>query len=62
MNFGGTMQGHPPVAESVHAERLRDLARRCRELSELTVIPDVSRELISIARALDNEAEQAERR
>ena len=44
------------------AARLRSLARRCRDLSELTVIPDVTRELIDIADALDDEAERAEER
>jgi hypothetical protein len=44
------------TAERAKAERLRTLARRCRELSEQTAIPDVSRELVSIADALDGEA------
>jgi hypothetical protein len=45
------------TAEQAKAERLRTLAQRCRELSEQTAIPDVSRELVSIADALDGEAE-----
>lgn len=45
------------TAERAKAERIRALARRCRDLSEQTAIPDVSRELVSIADALDSEAE-----
>ena len=41
------------------AGRLRSLARRCRELAEMTMVPDVTRELLSIASALDNEAERS---
>jgi hypothetical protein len=44
------------------AGRLRDLARRCRELAEMTMVPDVTRELLSIAAALDSEAERESRR
>jgi hypothetical protein len=47
--------------EADEAVRLRALARRCRDLSELTVVPDVSRELIEIALALEGEAARAER-
>ncbi len=46
------------VADAAGADRLRDLARRCRELAEMTAVPDVTRELQSIAGALDEEAEQ----
>jgi hypothetical protein len=46
--------------ESVH--RLRGLARRCRELAEMTMVPDVTRELLSIAAALESEAERGSRR
>lgn len=46
----------------VDAKRLRSLARRCRDLSEMTVVPDVMRELISIAAELENEAGHAEQR
>jgi hypothetical protein len=45
------------AAERAKVERLRVLARRCRELSELTAIPEVTRELISIADALESETE-----
>jgi len=45
------------TAERAKAERIRALAQRCRDLSELTAIPEVSRELVSIAEALDSEAE-----
>lgn len=48
------------LREAGEAARLRSLARRCRDVSELTVIPDVSRELLQIAAALDDEAERAE--
>lgn len=48
--------------ERVDVKRLRSLARRCRDLSEMTVVPDVMRELISIAAELENEAGQAEQR
>ena len=44
------------------AERLRGLARRCRELADMTMVPDVTRELLSIAAALDREAERGNRR
>jgi hypothetical protein len=44
------------------SERLRALARRCRDLSDMTMVPDVSRELISIAAELDREAERTGRR
>ena len=44
------------------AGRLRNLARRCRELAEMTMVPDVTRELLSIAMALDSEAERGSRR
>ena len=43
-------------------ERLRSLARRCRELADMTMVPDVTRELLSIAAALDSEAERDSRR
>lgn len=45
------------TAERAKAERLRALAHRCRELSEQTALPEMSRELVSIADALDSEAE-----
>ena len=43
---------------SESAERLRGLARRCRELADMTMVPDVTRELLSIATSLDSEAER----
>ncbi len=46
-------------AESREAERLRKLAARCRDLSELTAVPDIFRELTSIADVLDREADRA---
>ena len=48
-------------AETREAERLRKLASRCRDLSELTAVPDIFRELTNIADALDREAERAVR-
>jgi len=48
------------VAEAANVERLMDLARRCRELAELTAVPEMVRELERIARALDDEAGQGE--
>jgi len=45
------------TSERAKAERIRSLAQRCRDLSEQTAIPEVSRELVSIADALDYEAE-----
>jgi hypothetical protein len=44
------------VIDEAGVDRLRDLARRCRELAEMTAVPDVTRELLSIARSLDDEA------
>jgi hypothetical protein len=35
------------------------LARRCRELSEMTALPELIKELNDIAENLDNEAEMA---
>jgi len=45
------------VADEAGADRLRSLARRCRELADMTAVPDVTRELLSIARALEDEAD-----
>src|SRR5665213_2649882 len=39
------------VAEAANVERLMDLARRCRELAELTAVPEMVRELERIALA-----------
>jgi hypothetical protein len=46
----------PGVAERARAERIRALAQRCHDLSEQTAIPEVTRELLSIARELEEEA------
>ena len=56
---GGAPQVPMPaaVAERAKVERLRALARRCRDLSELTAVPEVTRELVGIADALESEAE-----
>jgi hypothetical protein len=47
------------TAEHARLERIRALAQRCRDLSEMTAVPEVTRELISIAAELENEAELA---
>ncbi|HEX9489095.1 MAG TPA: hypothetical protein VF930_02350 [Stellaceae bacterium] len=47
------------TAERARTERIRALAQRCRDLSEMTAVPEVTRELISIANELENEAELA---
>lgn len=47
----------PSIAERASAERIRALAQRCRDLSEMTAVPDVTRELIGIASELENEAD-----
>lgn len=44
------------VVTRVSAERLRSLAQRCRDLSEMTALPEMTRELESVARALEDEA------
>jgi hypothetical protein len=49
------------LADKAGPERLRDLARRCRDLSEMTAVPDVTRELLSIAQELEQEAGRVER-
>ncbi|MGH6968108.1 MAG: hypothetical protein ACREEL_01345 [Stellaceae bacterium] len=54
-----TARGHG-VAEAEQTERLRDLARRCRDLAEMTSVPEVVRELERIARSLDDEAGMSE--
>ena len=50
------------VVERLEAKRMRDWARRCRELSDLTVVPDVNRELLALADEMEDAAENAERR
>lgn len=47
------------AAERARIERIRALARRCRDLSEMTAVPDVTRELVRIADELETEAEMA---
>ncbi len=47
----------PNSEESDRRLRIRSLAQRCRDLSEMTAIPEVTRELISIADELENEAQ-----
>lgn len=54
------MAGGHIATDKAQADRLRDLARRCRDLAELTAVPDVVRELERIARALDEEAGEEE--
>jgi len=47
------------TAEETQARRIKALARRCRELSEMTAVPELIRELSSIADELEKEAEMA---
>lgn len=51
----------PGYGDAASAARLRGLARRCQELSEMTAVPEVTHELESIARALESEAGLVER-
>ncbi len=44
-------------ANSVSADRLRALARRCRVVSEETAMPEISQEMVHIAEALEDEAD-----
>lgn len=55
-----SMAGGRSATDAAHDDRLRDLARRCRDLSELTAVPEVARELERIARALDEEVGEEE--
>jgi hypothetical protein len=50
------------VVERLPRQRLRDWARRCRELSDLTAVPDVNRELLALAEEMEDAADNAERR
>ncbi|HEY0525047.1 MAG TPA: hypothetical protein VGD08_16760 [Stellaceae bacterium] len=50
------------TADTAASLRLRRLARRCRDLSEMTAIPDMTRELVNIATELEDEADRADRR
>jgi hypothetical protein len=45
------------AAQETRAGRIRSLARRCRELSEMTAVPDLTRELNNLADELEKEAE-----
>ncbi len=51
----------PVMTSGAEAVRLRTLAKRCRDLSEMTAVPDLWKELVSIARELESEAEQVQR-
>lgn len=51
------MRSTSPHNAPARAERFRALAQRCRELSEMTAVPDVTRELVGIAEELEREAE-----
>jgi hypothetical protein len=56
----GTMSADAISARpTTQARRIRDLARRCRELSEMTAVPELTRELSNIANELEKEAEMA---
>ena len=48
--------------EAAETARFRSLAQRCRDLSEMTMVPEVSRELLAIAAALEDEADRVERK
>jgi hypothetical protein len=50
------------VIGRLEIKRLREWAQRCRDLSDLTVVPDVSRALIKLAQEMEDAAENAERR
>jgi hypothetical protein len=50
------------TVERLDAKRLREWARRCRDLSELTVVPDVSRELVALAEEMEDAAHGADAR
>ena len=52
--------GTRPVLETGLADRLRALAQRCREVSQWTTVPDVTRELDDIAERLSHEADRVE--
>jgi hypothetical protein len=56
------MEKTSTLADPAQAERLRQLARRCRDVSDLTAIPDVTRELVRIANDLEYEASRVEER
>lgn len=54
------MAGGHRVIDKAQDDRLRALARRCRDLAEMTAVPDVVRELERIAQALDEETGEGE--
>lgn len=54
-------KGSVGAAVAATADRLRELARRCLDLADMTAVPEVARELTDIARALGNEADAIER-
>ena len=60
-SLGGVVTtGTRPVPETGLADRLRALAQRCREVSQWTTVPDVTRELDDIAERLSHEADRVE--
>ena len=48
----------PGVVGAAGVELLRSLAQRCLDLSEATAVPELIRELVSIARELEREADR----
>jgi hypothetical protein len=48
------------MPDTALADRLRVLARRCREVSQWTTVPDVTRELDDIADRLSREADRVQ--
>jgi len=54
------MQTRSGAGSAVLAERLQGFALRCRRLAEMTAVPEITRELLSIARVLEDEAELSE--
>lgn len=53
------METQPPgIVGAAGVDLLRSLAQRCRDLSEVTAVPEVIRELVSIARELEREADR----
>jgi hypothetical protein len=56
------MQAKPgAMTDEVLTQRLQSLAQRCRDLAEMTAVPEMTRELLSIAGELESEAERAGR-
>ena len=52
--------GTSPVLATGLADRLRALAQRCRDVSQWTTVPDVTRELDDIAERHSHEADRVE--